>query len=351
MRRTLGSILLAAVVFVVAGEVLARMLHVVDRLNGYSRLLYAPGPSLDLPYVLRPNVETTLLGIPVRTNALGFRGDAVEPVRAPGVRRVAVVGDSVVFGQTVAEDDTVSAALARRLAAAGGRWEVINAGVPGYDAVSEARLLERTVLPLRPEAVVVGTSLNDYDPTPVYSPTGVLVRKDLDARAPGLADRSEFLMLLRWACAYARGELFSQVAARVGAQGEQARADGTATATAANVGRYLRDVHLGFYHAPVAQYWDRLRAAYADVGRLAAAHGVRALVAVFPEEYQVTTDAPDTAPQQALLRACADAHLECLDLLPAFRAAGGDLFADTQHPNARGLAVAADAIAAALRHS
>jgi hypothetical protein len=75
---------------------------------------------------------------------------------------------------------------------------------------------------------------------------------------------------------------------------------------------------------------------------------VRALVAVFPEDYQVAADDPDTTPQRALLGACAEARLECLDLLPAFRAAGGDLFADTQHPNARGLAVAADAIAAAL---
>src|SRR5262249_57140281 len=106
MRRTLGSILLAAVVFVVAGEVLARALHVVDRLNGYSRLLYAPGPSLDLPYVLRPNVETTLVGIPVRTNALGFRGPAVAAAPAPGVRRVAIGGDSVGFRPSVGEDVT-----------------------------------------------------------------------------------------------------------------------------------------------------------------------------------------------------------------------------------------------------
>jgi hypothetical protein len=90
-------------------------------------------------------------------------------------------------------------------------------GVPGYDAVSEARLLEHAVLPLGPEIVVVGTSLDDYDPTPAYSPTGVLVRKDLEDRRPALADRSELLMLLRWARAWASGELFTQVAARVGA--------------------------------------------------------------------------------------------------------------------------------------
>ena len=37
-----------------------------------------------------------------------------------------------------------------------------------------------------------------------------------------------------------------------------------------------------------------------------------------------------------------------MDLRPAFTAAGGDLFQDTQHPNGRGLAVAADAVAATL---
>src|SRR5207245_9629283 len=95
------------------------------------------------------------------------------------------------------------AALERRLGATGaGPYEVLNAGVQGYDAVAEVRLLE--TLDLAPEIVVVGTSLNDYDVAPQYSPLGILTRKDLDRRAPSLTDRSEFLTLLRWIGGYLR---------------------------------------------------------------------------------------------------------------------------------------------------
>ena len=144
MIRGLGGLtarlLVALAVFLVAGEVLARVLDVVDRLNGYQRILYTRGPSLDLPYRLRPGVEITLLGAPVRVNRLGFRGPEITPAPAPGVHRVLVLGDSVVFGQGLEEEETVSGVLAVRLNAGGaGRYELINAGVPGYDAVAEAR--------------------------------------------------------------------------------------------------------------------------------------------------------------------------------------------------------------------
>src|SRR5262245_41975907 len=112
--RVLGRLLLAVVVFLVAGEVLARALHVVDRLNGFSRSLYAPGPDAELPYRLRPGVDTTLLGIPVRVNALGLRGPDVSATPAAGVTRVLVIGDSIVFGHGLPIDQALPAVLAQR---------------------------------------------------------------------------------------------------------------------------------------------------------------------------------------------------------------------------------------------
>jgi hypothetical protein len=46
-------VLVALGVFV-AGEIATRAFGLVDRVSRASRLLYAPGPSIDLPYVLRP---------------------------------------------------------------------------------------------------------------------------------------------------------------------------------------------------------------------------------------------------------------------------------------------------------
>jgi len=48
-----GMLLAALAIFMVAGELLARVFDVVDRLNGYNRLIFARA-SDDVPYRLRP---------------------------------------------------------------------------------------------------------------------------------------------------------------------------------------------------------------------------------------------------------------------------------------------------------
>ncbi|HYV56078.1 MAG TPA: GDSL-type esterase/lipase family protein [Candidatus Nitrosopolaris sp.] len=340
LTRVVLGLAAATGIFLVAGELLARALDVVDRLNGYNRFVYRAGPGVDLPYLLRPGIEATVFGTPVRVNRLGLRGPEAERHPRPGVHRVLVLGDSVVFGQGVTEDAAFPAQLERQLNAANaGVYEVLNAGVPGYDALAEARLLETFGLALAPEIVVVGTSLNDYDVAPQYSPLGILTRKELDRRTPDLADRSELLVLLRWLARDLRGSLGYQLAERLPAG---AMTDGPGLA------RLVEQTHLAFYHHPDPAQWERLRTAYADFGRVAAARHLRLLVAIFPESYQVGRPDPDLTPQRKLLELCAEVHLGCLDLQPPFATAGGELFSNVQHPNARGHAVAAGAIAAAL---
>jgi hypothetical protein len=345
IARTLVGLVCATAIFLGVGEGLTRATRLVDRLNGYTRQLFAPGPSAELPFRLRPGVTTTLFGVPVRVNAQGLRGADVAPAPAPGTLRVLCLGDSVMFGQGVGEDAALPALLASRLAAKrGAPVEALNAGVQGYDTVAEAAFLGGPGLALRPGAVVVGMSLNDYDPAPVYDATGVLSRRAPDAASPGLLDRSEFLLLLRWLRAWSRGQLMTQM---------MARADSTPHAptgadTAASVDRLVALEHLKFYAAPDPALWARLRTAVERLRDTAAAHGLPLLVAIFPESYQLATATPDLGPQRRLGALCAELGVRCLDLEPAFRAAGGDLFQDAQHPNARGLAVAADAIVAAF---
>jgi lysophospholipase L1-like esterase len=345
----LGRIAAAAAIFLGAGELAARATGILDRLNGYTRLLYAPGPDADLPYVLRPGMETVLRGVPIRVNRLGLRGPetGLEPAR--GVMRVLVVGDSVVFGQEMPEEQTLAQALRRRLDAGGrGPTEVLNAGVSGYDAVAALRFLETYGLRLRPAVVVVGVSLNDHDVAPQFSADGMLLRKDLERRAPDLADRSEFLTLLRWLVRWSRGELMVQRQAVADARHEGPPGMPPPAFNSPAMVAAIRELRLAFYHDPVPAYWDRLRAAFAGFGRLASRQGVGLLVAIFPESYQVGTADPDLTPQRRLLDVCREADLPCLDLQPVFARAGGDLFVDVSHPNARGHELAAAAIADAL---
>jgi lysophospholipase L1-like esterase len=331
--------LVALGIFLAVGESLARALDIVDRLNGYSRVLFARAVDPELPFVLRPGMRGEILGTQVRTNSLGFRGEEVAPAPAPGVRRILMLGDSVVFGHGVREDETVAAVLARRLNAEGsGTWEVINAGLPAYDTPAEARLLETVGLALAPAIAVVGTSLNDYDPAPVYSPLGILTRRDVHL-VPSFTERSEFLVLLRWLVNWSRGELWHQVAARLAREPRPGTSD---------LDRLVEATHLRFYREPAPAEWERLRGGFATLGRIARERQLPLLVAIFPESYQVRGATVDLTPQRRLLALCGEAGLRCLDLQPAFAAAAGELFLDAQHPNARGLAIAADAIAAAL---
>lgn len=91
-------------------------------------------------------------------NSVGLREDREFPEARGERRRVAMIGDSIVWGEFVALHDT----LPRRTEEAlGARFEVQNAGVTGYDTTQEARWYERTVRRFHPEVVVVVYCMND----------------------------------------------------------------------------------------------------------------------------------------------------------------------------------------------
>ena len=78
--------------------------------------------------------------------------------RRPGAYRIAVLGDSFVFGSGVAQD----AILTRRLAAhLGPGFEIVNLGVPGYGTDQELLTLRRWGRKLAPDLVLLGFFWND----------------------------------------------------------------------------------------------------------------------------------------------------------------------------------------------
>jgi hypothetical protein len=147
---------------------------------------------------------------------------------------------------------------------------------------------------------------------------------------------------------YARGALPFQVLEDVASP--PAGAEGERLALAAAAGAMVKRQRLAFYRDPAPAAWARVEGGLGALRRLADTHRIPVLVAVFPEAYQVTGADPDLTPQRRLLAACRQEALRCLDLQPAFAAAGGHLFDDVQHPSAGGQAVAGAAIAAALLH-
>lgn len=80
----------------------------------------------------------------VRINSLGMRGPEVEP-RRPGEVRVLALGDSLTYGQGVADEETLPARLEQALERddpTGRAWTVFNSGHRAYGTNQELGVLE-----------------------------------------------------------------------------------------------------------------------------------------------------------------------------------------------------------------
>jgi hypothetical protein len=93
----------------------------------------------------------------VQVNSLGLRGPELAAKR-PGERRILFLGDSLTYGQGVADDETVPAALERALAerAPQQRWSVVNAGCRAYGTSHELGLLAELGARIQPDVVLLG---------------------------------------------------------------------------------------------------------------------------------------------------------------------------------------------------
>ena len=117
-----------------------------------------------LGYELRANYRNDdadlVLSYP-RTNSHGQRDVERTIDKQPNVRRIVLLGDSVVEGEGIREiDDTISRRLENLF---GGGTEVLNFGVKGYCTLAEVELLETRGLKFKPDVVVVLFVHNDFN--------------------------------------------------------------------------------------------------------------------------------------------------------------------------------------------
>ena len=100
--------------------------------------------------------------VELRYNSLQFRDREFGP-RRPGVRRVAVLGDSFTEGQGVREQDAYARVLEGVLNAAGPSWEVLTSG--GAARTSGAGQHLEEILEFDPDVVLYAMVLNDCEPS------------------------------------------------------------------------------------------------------------------------------------------------------------------------------------------
>ena len=169
---TLAWFLIAAVVVLAALEAglrvsarlrLRNVEHFVILQFGPLRPSAVPGLYIELdPARSTPDVPI---------DAFGFRGGPIDQAKAPDEFRVALVGDSVVYGIALREPQTIGAVVQATLAAEqrGGRLpptpriSVLNAGVPSYNAAQELAVIDRRLPPFAPDVIVEVLTANDFE--------------------------------------------------------------------------------------------------------------------------------------------------------------------------------------------
>lgn len=176
-----GTLLLVAFLGVIAlVAIVEAILHAYAALAGAPPFARTDGTDLLLQreplleYRLRPGFHRGHVHI----NSRGFRGAEFTASPAPGTTRIVALGDSCTFGTyTYLERDgrpavSVTDAIATSYPAmlhqlldrsGAGRYEVINAGVPGYASRQIALWLEGEILAYRPSVVVVYVGWNDLN--------------------------------------------------------------------------------------------------------------------------------------------------------------------------------------------
>ena len=115
-------------------------------------------------FELIPDISVHFMKRKVTTDSSGFR---VTPCSSPDTNAYCIIGlgDSVMFGWGVKDEDTYINGLCSRLTEQipSRPWRLINMAVPGYNSVMELETLKVNGLPLKPSLVMVHYLSNDQE--------------------------------------------------------------------------------------------------------------------------------------------------------------------------------------------
>lgn len=150
--------------------------NVFDRINERKRPLgtdrevtlgqfIMPSRNHSIVYELIPDLRFRFKGAPVTVNSVGFRSREVEASKPPGVVRILGLGDSIMFGWGIHDEETYLAVLERKLNRRfpSASWETVNTAVPGYNTVMEVAVLKEKGLRYEPDLVVIHYVSNDLE--------------------------------------------------------------------------------------------------------------------------------------------------------------------------------------------
>jgi lysophospholipase L1-like esterase len=285
---------------------------------------HEPGAGYTL---IKPGSHYEWQSIPVDINSHGLRGPETTYEKPPKTFRILNLGDSIVMGWGVREENTYGRRLESMLneeSTSNIHFEVINAGVPGWNLENALAYLQAEGLKYDPDLILLGvTTANDI------KGDSALLADNQPAPIKWLRSNTYFwpflTVQLRWLEARAQG---------------RERIDVIDPPT--NPDKY-------FPPDPEAEQWKEVWGSVSAINQLAKEKDIPIVLTIFPIEFQVMDESYPTLPQELLTAKATESGIVAVDPLPAFRQAclekpGGPcqledryLFADVwMHPSALG---------------
>ena len=252
-----------------------------------------------------PHIHT-----PIRINALGMRGPDRSLAKAPGTRRLMILGDSFVQAFEVPWADTFYARLEQRARERGGRLETFPMGVSGYGQAQQLLWLDRLGSRAEPDVVLLVVFLAN-DVTDNSSDIGAgTARPYFELRGGDLVQVSAPSTAARWK--YAVSEhirsfiLYREIVGRISALRGIARTMGWVNYPEGQVQGG------GEFDSRRRAAWQLTFALIREIATRAREYGAETILA-FHGSYPTGSSEPSS---ELMLRFCRDAELECLDLSP-----------------------------------
>jgi lysophospholipase L1-like esterase len=350
LRKLLRKLALAVatlVVFALLSELAARMAE-SGPMSLYDTNPYARDEAGVLPHVHKPTFRGRWDSTWYETNGRGWRGPDVPAGKPAGEFRILALGDSCTFGKGVLEHETWPRALEAELSRdlpPGRSVRVINLGVNGYSTRDYVHVFETVGRALEPDLVVVGYNINDF-PNPVRAadnevfhgagPQVTLRSRLRNWLGPELRDQLSRLAIYR----FARATYYDMSRERDYAMMEAIARDKSSN--------QIDGLDQGFQRE--ADMMQRLVSGAAELD-------ARVALFLFPYESMVYLESSNRGPEERVEALAAQLDVPYVDVASAFRreAHASDpprtLFVrgDRYHPNPRGYALTAEALAAALR--
>lgn len=297
---------------------------------------HEPGAGYTL---MQPNTHYEWQGIPVDINSHGLRGPETSYEKPSDTFRILNLGDSVVMGWGVSEENTYGQqleALLNENERNDLHFEVINAGVPGWSLDNALAYFQAEGLKYKPDLVMLDLTISN----------------DINGKSALLAGNDP--QPLRWLSdhTFFWPFLHSQMAwAKARAEGRD-RVDTIDPPT--NPAKY-------FPLDPQSDRWTERWNTILKINHLARENNIPVVLVMFPLEFQVIDESYPTLPQELFTARAKEAAIPIVDLLPAFQQAclekpGGAcqledryLFADVwMHPSSKGNKLTANELNAFL---